>query len=134
VSTDNGKLWQEAALGPDLGRFAFRAWSFRFTPPSPGKHTIIARASNMIGQTQADRLIFNPAGYHNNVPLLAMKLALLVLAPVFGGASETIADEQPVPLKNSPGREVVENNCAASTTRGQIPFSTTRDGRLKWTR
>jgi Mo-co oxidoreductase dimerisation domain len=69
VSTDNGKVWQEAALGPDLGRFAFRAWSFRFTPPSPGKHTIIVRASNAIGQTQADRLIFNPAGYHNNVPL-----------------------------------------------------------------
>lgn len=69
VSVDNGKAWQEATLGPDLGRFAFRAWSFRFTPPSPGKHTIVARASNAIGQTQAESLIFNPAGYHNNVPL-----------------------------------------------------------------
>jgi DMSO/TMAO reductase YedYZ molybdopterin-dependent catalytic subunit len=72
VSVDSGEAWQEAAVGPDLGRFAFRAWSFRFTPPSPGKHTIIARASNIIGQTQADRLIFNPAGYHNNVPLPLM--------------------------------------------------------------
>jgi DMSO/TMAO reductase YedYZ molybdopterin-dependent catalytic subunit len=69
VSVDNGKAWQEAPLGPDLGRFAFRVWSFRFTPPAPGKHRIVARASNRIGQTQADRLIFNPAGYHNNVPL-----------------------------------------------------------------
>ena len=57
-----------AALGEDLGRFAFRAWSFPFTPTTPGKHTIMARASNAIGQTQADSLILNPAGYHNNVP------------------------------------------------------------------
>jgi hypothetical protein len=28
----------------------------------------MAKASNAIGQTQADKLIFNPAGYHNNVP------------------------------------------------------------------
>ena len=69
VSVDNGKAWQEAVLGPDLGRFAFRAWTFRFTPSSAGKHTVIAKASNAIGQTQADSLIFNPAGYHNNVPL-----------------------------------------------------------------
>jgi DMSO/TMAO reductase YedYZ molybdopterin-dependent catalytic subunit len=69
VSVDNGKAWEEAALGPDLGRFAFRAWSFRYTPATPGKHTVIARASNAIGQTQAESLIFNPAGYLNNVPL-----------------------------------------------------------------
>jgi DMSO/TMAO reductase YedYZ molybdopterin-dependent catalytic subunit len=69
VSIDSGRIWQEAALGPDLGRFAFRTWSFRFTAAAAGKHTIIARASNIIGQTQAESLIFNPAGYHNNVPL-----------------------------------------------------------------
>jgi DMSO/TMAO reductase YedYZ molybdopterin-dependent catalytic subunit len=69
VSVDNGKAWEEAALGPDLGRFAFRSWSFRYIPSTPGKHTVIARASNAIGQTQAESLIFNPAGYLNNVPL-----------------------------------------------------------------
>jgi DMSO/TMAO reductase YedYZ molybdopterin-dependent catalytic subunit len=69
VSADGAKVWEEARLGPDLGRFAFRTWTFRFTPPTNGKHTIVARASNGIGQTQADSLIFNPAGYHNNVPL-----------------------------------------------------------------
>ena len=69
VSVDNGKVWQEAALGPDLGRFAFRAWTYRFKPQTLGKHQVIARASNAIGQTQAESLIFNPAGYHNNVPL-----------------------------------------------------------------
>jgi DMSO/TMAO reductase YedYZ molybdopterin-dependent catalytic subunit len=69
VSVDDRRVWQEAALGPDLGRFAFRAWTFRFTPQTPGRHTVVARASNNVGQTQADTLIFNPAGYHNNVPL-----------------------------------------------------------------
>jgi DMSO/TMAO reductase YedYZ molybdopterin-dependent catalytic subunit len=66
VSIDEAP-WQSAALGPDLGRFAFRAWSFRFAPQTPGKHSIAVRASNAIGQTQAESLIFNPAGYHNNV-------------------------------------------------------------------
>ncbi len=67
VSTDNGASWQAATLGPDLGRFAFRAWSYRFAPKTPGNHTIMAKASNVIGQTQAESLIFNPAGYHDNV-------------------------------------------------------------------
>ena len=67
VSSDSGSVWQAATLGPDLGRFAFRAWTYRFTPKTTGKHIIMARASNAIGQTQAESLIFNPAGYHNNV-------------------------------------------------------------------
>ncbi|HXY98722.1 MAG TPA: molybdopterin-dependent oxidoreductase [Stellaceae bacterium] len=67
VSLDEGKTWREAALGQDHGRFAFRPWSFRFTPMKPGTVTVLAKASNGIGQTQAEALIFNPAGYHNNV-------------------------------------------------------------------
>jgi hypothetical protein len=67
VSVDKGDVWQAAKLGPDLGRFAFRSWTHRFTPQTPGTHTILAKASNVIGQTQAAALIFNPAGYHNNV-------------------------------------------------------------------
>jgi hypothetical protein len=56
-----------AELGPDSGRFGFRSWSYRFTPQAPGKYTIAVKASNTIGQTQTESLIFNPAGYHNNV-------------------------------------------------------------------
>ena len=67
VSIDGGKNWREAALGEDHGRFAFRQWSFRFTPAKPGTVTVMAKASNGVGQTQAEALIFNPAGYHNNV-------------------------------------------------------------------
>jgi len=67
VSTDGGKTWHEASLGKDDGRFAFRPWSYRFNPAGAGTYRITAKATNRVGQTQVDTLIFNPAGYHNNV-------------------------------------------------------------------
>ena len=45
ISADGGNVWQAAELGPDLGRFAFRSWTYQFAPGTPGKHTISARAS-----------------------------------------------------------------------------------------
>ena len=66
LSTDGGKSWKEATLGQDLGRFAFRAFSLA-VPAQRGKLSVMARASNAIGQTQTAALISNPAGYHHNV-------------------------------------------------------------------
>jgi len=66
ASTNDGKTWSEATLGQDLGRFAFRPWSFGLTA-KPGATTVMVRASNAIGQTQTASLIWNPAGYHHNV-------------------------------------------------------------------
>jgi hypothetical protein len=65
VSIDGGRSWQPATLGEDLGRFAFRPWSISLK--SKGKITVMARATNAIGQTQTAELIHNPAGYHHNV-------------------------------------------------------------------
>jgi DMSO/TMAO reductase YedYZ molybdopterin-dependent catalytic subunit len=67
VSTDGGHSWREAQLGEDLGRFAFRPFSFAVTPAAKGKLTVTARAINKVGQTQTAELILNPAGYHHNV-------------------------------------------------------------------
>ena len=67
ISTDAGLSWREATLGPDGGRFGFRAFSHRFAADTRGARRIMAKAINRIGQTQVDTLIFNPAGYHNNV-------------------------------------------------------------------
>jgi DMSO/TMAO reductase YedYZ molybdopterin-dependent catalytic subunit len=67
VSTDGGKTWAAAKLGEDLGRFAFRTFSFDYVPKARGKQTVMARATNRIGQGQTTELIANPAGYHNNV-------------------------------------------------------------------
>jgi DMSO/TMAO reductase YedYZ molybdopterin-dependent catalytic subunit len=66
VSTDGGQTWSAATLGSDLGRYAFRPWSFDLTV-ARGKTTITVNAINTIGQTQTAALVFNPAGYHNNV-------------------------------------------------------------------
>jgi hypothetical protein len=66
ASTDGGKTWSAATLGEDLGRYAFRPWSFAFKA-KPGKNAVMVSATNKIGQTQTAALLFNPAGYHNNV-------------------------------------------------------------------
>jgi hypothetical protein len=66
VSTDGGSSWTPATLGDDLGRYAWRQWSHSFTP-SAGTATVMARARNKAGQTQVPELLFNGAGYHNNV-------------------------------------------------------------------
>ncbi|HEY1746190.1 MAG TPA: molybdopterin-dependent oxidoreductase [Xanthobacteraceae bacterium] len=66
ISTDDGVTWSSARLGEDLGRYAFRFWSFELDAKR-GKNTVMANAINTAGQTQTSALIFNPAGYHNNV-------------------------------------------------------------------
>jgi len=67
VSGDAGQNWQPAQLGEDAGRFSFRPWSLKLALAKPGTYTILAKATNKAGETQVDELIFNPAGYHNNV-------------------------------------------------------------------
>lgn len=67
ISEDGGATWREAQLGADLGRYAWRQWSHGFKPAHAGRHTLLVRAFNRAGATQPFDLIFNPAGYHNNV-------------------------------------------------------------------
>ena len=67
ISVDDGKTWRAAELGTDYGRFSFRQWSYAFKPERKGEHVVMAKASNRLGASQTFELIFNPAGYHNNV-------------------------------------------------------------------
>jgi DMSO/TMAO reductase YedYZ molybdopterin-dependent catalytic subunit len=67
VSVNEGRSWELAELGIDLGRFSFRPWQFTFTPAASGRMAVMARATNAIGMTQTEQLIFNAPGYHNNV-------------------------------------------------------------------
>jgi DMSO/TMAO reductase YedYZ molybdopterin-dependent catalytic subunit len=67
VSIDGGRSWRPAELGKDLGRYSFRQWRYGFTPRDRGQVTVMAKATNTRGGTQTFDLIFNPAGYHNNV-------------------------------------------------------------------
>jgi DMSO/TMAO reductase YedYZ molybdopterin-dependent catalytic subunit len=66
ISSDGGTTWTPAKLGEDLGRYAFRPWTFDLSAKR-GKNSVTARATNAIGQTQTASLILNPAGYHHNV-------------------------------------------------------------------
>jgi DMSO/TMAO reductase YedYZ molybdopterin-dependent catalytic subunit len=67
ISTDDGRSWQAASLGEDVGRFSFRQWHYQFTPPKPGSYALLAKATIKLVQTQTAELIQNPAGYHLNV-------------------------------------------------------------------
>jgi len=67
VSLDEGRTWQTAQLGTDLGRFSFHPWQFAFTTRSKGDMSVISRAINAQGIVQTEAWIANPAGYHNNV-------------------------------------------------------------------
>jgi DMSO/TMAO reductase YedYZ molybdopterin-dependent catalytic subunit len=76
VSTDGGTNWGSTMLGTDLGKYSWRQWSFTFTPAQAGEASVMVRARNAAGATQVDKLLFNGAGYHNNV---AQKLTLKVV-------------------------------------------------------
>src|SRR5262249_40534668 len=62
ISADNGKTWAQARLGEDLGKFAFRPWTYDVTPKVRGKLVVAARATNQLGQTQTEKPIQNPSG------------------------------------------------------------------------
>ncbi len=67
VSVDDGRTWQSATLGENQGRYSFRPWQFASAPRPPGPVSVMARASSAQGTSQPSELIFNAAGYHNNV-------------------------------------------------------------------
>jgi sulfite dehydrogenase (cytochrome) subunit A len=66
VSTDGGKTWLDAKLGPDLGKYSFREWQTA-VKLTVGNHELKVRAVNRIGQSQPTEALWNPAGYMRNV-------------------------------------------------------------------
>ena len=66
-SADDGRTWQAATLGKDLGRYSFREWTIPFTPARKGAVQLRVRALNRIGQSQPMTALWNPAGYMRNV-------------------------------------------------------------------
>ena len=66
VSVDGGRSWQSAELGADQRALLVPAVAVR-VQAAKGRHVVSARAANGVGATQVNQLIFNPAGYNNNV-------------------------------------------------------------------
>jgi DMSO/TMAO reductase YedYZ molybdopterin-dependent catalytic subunit len=76
VSTDGGRSWTLALLGKDLGNFSFRTFAHRFRVGPGEAPVVMVRAYNNRGDTQAAKLVFNPAGYHHNVvPRIRLEVA-----------------------------------------------------------
>lgn len=67
VSIDQGRSWQQTQLGKDEGKYGFRQWQTQFTPPSPGKFSLLTRCTNSNGVAQPDTPNWNPAGFMRNV-------------------------------------------------------------------
>jgi DMSO/TMAO reductase YedYZ molybdopterin-dependent catalytic subunit len=67
VSVDGRRSWREAALGRDLGRYAWREFSLPLDTSHAGQIGIAVRAVSRDGTQQPDKLTFNPSGYHDNI-------------------------------------------------------------------
>lgn len=71
VSFDQGLTWSPAQLKEGLGPYAWRLWAYRWTPPGPGRHTIMVRAVDGLGAVQpqepAPPLPDGAQGYHVKV-------------------------------------------------------------------
>lgn len=75
ISTDGGKSWKQASLGPDLGRYSFREWYFYFKPLNKGDIKIMARAVNKNGETQPIESGWNLGGYMwNGIDSITVKV------------------------------------------------------------
>ena len=66
VSDDGGATWSDAQLDSRHDPYAWRLWSYRWTPKSKGKTTLMARATDSRGATQPQETIWNQSGYLYN--------------------------------------------------------------------
>jgi sulfite oxidase len=66
VSDDGGVRWQEAELGREHDPYAWRLWSFRYTPRAAGTATLWARATDSRGSVQPKDPVWNQSGYLYN--------------------------------------------------------------------
>ena len=67
VSTDGGRSWRDAVLGPLPDRFAWRRVLLTLPAPQPGPLEIVMRATDAQGRAQPlGSAPWNPRGYLNN--------------------------------------------------------------------
>ncbi len=66
VSVDGGTTWKKARLGKDMGRYSWIQFFFPWKPEKPGRYTIMAKATNSVGESQPFDATWNPPGYYWN--------------------------------------------------------------------
>ena len=63
ISTDGGVRWQMAQLSAQKLPFAWRLFTFDWTPREPGYYTVMSRATDSAGRVQPIVPPWNPSGY-----------------------------------------------------------------------
>lgn len=66
ISADGGRTWKNAELSPQDFPFAWRLWTYSWTPEKPGYHAILSRATDTAGNVQPIVATWNPSGYLYN--------------------------------------------------------------------
>ncbi len=66
ISDDDGATWSAADLDPRHDPYAWRLWSFRWTPRRPGRTLLCARATDSRGSVQPREAVWNPGGFLHN--------------------------------------------------------------------
>ena len=66
LSDDGGRSWQPAELNAEHDPYAWRLWSYRYAPKTPGKITLLARATDNRGSVQPQAAVWNQSGYLYN--------------------------------------------------------------------
>jgi len=62
ISSDGGRSWQQAQLGAEHAKYAWRLWRLAWTP-ARGAHEIVCRATDSAGRVQPEAPLWNPSGY-----------------------------------------------------------------------
>ena len=63
MSEDGGKNWAATKLGEDYGPYSFRTWETLWSAKTPGKYSLMLRATDEKGNIQPDEPVWNPGGY-----------------------------------------------------------------------
>jgi hypothetical protein len=66
-SADGGRIWSDATLDRDYGKYSFRRWQTTINFPQSGRQLLMVRAVDTTGQTQPRDANWNGAGFMRNV-------------------------------------------------------------------
>jgi DMSO/TMAO reductase YedYZ molybdopterin-dependent catalytic subunit len=74
ISSDGGKNWKPAQLDPELGKFSWRRWRYKWNPTAEGSVHFKVRATNSLGDSQPEHQ-WNRSGYmRNEIEELVLKV------------------------------------------------------------
>jgi DMSO/TMAO reductase YedYZ molybdopterin-dependent catalytic subunit len=93
VSTDGGQTWMAAKLAGPQSKYGWRSWE-RSWKAGQGEYTLIARATNIAGQTQPLSEEWNPSGYLWSVAQ-PLKVVISDHAPEIGAEPAVRAEPYP---------------------------------------